>query len=242
MLMINLFEKHTIKSLVVLMVCFIDGCLFNKEYTQNNIKGIKIVYNLPILKLDGELLNITDSFSVFYFKDLVLYKIPYKLILENSKAIESIEVRFNYFIYRKNSEFGYYYDTLKLIKEKRFSVDSFLTLKAFRGFNFYDRKNDSIVGRRILLNGDIVESYLPRIRYDQSYGDTTFLYYTDRFKGVDYSFSKELDSVKNLKVFKVRIAYASQFYTGYQFKFPKREYLFEMKEVASKDYRQPSDL
>lgn len=50
-------------------------------------------------------------------------------------------------------------------------------------------------------------------------------------KGIDYSFSKELDSIKKQKIFKVKILYNEQFYKGYNFKFPKRQYLFEMKEM-----------
>jgi hypothetical protein len=217
------------------MVCFAISCSGLTQSGDNPIKGIKVAYNIPILKLDGELLNVTDSFFVFYFKNFILYRTTYKRTWENLTRIESIEVKFHHFVHERNSDFGFYYDSLKQILPKKIPVDSFLKLKAFKGFNFYDNVNDSLIQKVNLPNGGIVETYLPRVRYDQSYGDTTYLYYTPKLKDVEYSFSKELDTSRNLKVYKVRIVYNSQFYTGYSFKFPRREYLFELGAFEVKD-------
>jgi len=223
------------------MACFTFS---HYAVTQSHIPvtGIKVLYNVPILKLNGELLNITDSFFVFYFKDFILYKTPYKHVVENLTTIESVEVKFKYFVHEKNGSFGFYYDSSKVLKDIKFSVDSFLKLKAFKGFNFYDRVNDSLI-RKIQINAEAIEIYVPKVKYDQSYGDTTYIYYGPKLKDIEYSFSKELDSTKApLKAYKVRIVYNSQFYTGYDFRFPRREYFFELREVDARGITQINSL
>lgn len=240
--MISLLRQHTINLVIILMVCFVISCLPPGRTDERSIKGIKVTYNVPILKVDGQLLNVTDSFFVFYFENFVLYKTTYKRTWESQMRIERVEVRYHYFIYERNSRFGFYYDSVNRILPEKNPVDSFLKLKAFKGFNYYDNVNDSLIQKVNLPNGQILETYLPRVRYDQSYGDTTYIYYTPKLTDVEYSFSKELDSSRNLKVYKVRIVYNSQFYSGYLFKFPRREYLFELSDYEEKDLDQIRNL
>lgn len=74
----------------------------------------------------------------------------------------------------------------------------------------------------------MVEKYIPKIKYDESYSDTTFLYYSFQLNGIDFTFSKELDSLKGMKLFKIRAVFNPIPKGKYSFKVPSREYLFEI--------------
>ena len=58
-----------------------------------------------------------------------------------------------------------------------------------------------------------------------------YYYYSKDFKNIDYSFSKEQDSIKKMKLFKVRFIYNPTPKGKYLFPVPKREFLFELKKV-----------
>jgi hypothetical protein len=196
-----------------------------------SIRAVNFIYQIPILKLNGELLNLRDSFSIIYFNDFIAYGFPYLKAMEDQERIISKEVKYHFFVYKKGETQGQYFDSINANLSREVNVDSVLKSKAFLGFNFYDMGNDSLVESiRQLGNNEMLEKHIPKIRYDQSYGDTTFYYYSDRFKKIDFSFSKILESVTDLKIFKIRIVYNEQFYKGYSFKFPPREFLFELKE------------
>jgi hypothetical protein len=192
---------------------------------------VRLNYNIPILHIDGELKNYRDSLEIYYYDEQFLIQIPYIYALENATEILKIETRFSYFYYLKDSTSGFYFDKQGVAEPKKLSVDSFLAMKTFKYFNFFDQNNDSLIQTIKSANRTVVEKYIPKKKPDQSYPDTTYLYYNKRFNDLDlYCFSKLLDSTKKMKLFKVEMKYNSQFYDGYSFKFPKREFLFHLKE------------
>jgi hypothetical protein len=79
-------------------------------------------------------------------------------------------------------------------------------------------------------NGDIAETYIPRIKEDVSFPDSMYFYYSD-FMKIDYSFSKQLDSIKGKKLYQVRMIYNPLSKGVFPFDAPRREYLFEMKKL-----------
>ena len=55
---------------------------------------------------------------------------------------------------------------------------------------------------------------------------------TNKIKDIDYSFCRELDTLKDKKLYKIRLQYNSQYYKEFSFKVPERAFLFEMNEVT----------
>lgn len=81
----------------------------------------------------------------------------------------------------------------------------------------------------------LAEKYISKKISDQSYPDTTIFYYNTKLKNIDYSFSKDLEKARKLKLFKVRLIYTSQYYKGYSIKVPRREFMFHLKEESVAD-------
>lgn len=198
---------------------------------KSSIRKVVIDFNLPIIDNTGNLLNFTDSLCIFYERDLSLYK--FVLIEDNfiNNVFTKQVIKYQYFGFKKNEDDGIFYDSLNVKQFRHFSVDSILKTRAFKNMNLYDSKNDVLVKKQQQSNGQIIEKYICKERKGFSYPDTTFIYYSDKLKDIEYSLSKELDSLKGVKVQKIIALYNAQQYAGMPVKFPERRLSFEMKEV-----------
>lgn len=198
---------------------------------KNSIRKVVIDFNLPIIDNTGNLLNFKDSLCVFYERDLSLYK--FVLIEDNfiNNVFTKQVIKYQYFGFKKNEGDGIFYDSLNVKQFRNFSVDSVLTTRAFKKVKFYDGNNKILVERLKQDDGQIIEKYVCKEKRDFTYPDTTFIYYSDKLKDIEYSLSRELDSFKSMKVQKMVMLYNAQQYAGMPIKFPERKLSFEMKEV-----------
>lgn len=225
--------KEAVAALMIFSVLFVM-CSSENTKKENRIKRVDLIYNIPIVKLNGQLQNLTDSLSIFYYNNIILYRFPYTYSIENMNTIEKQERRFKYFIYQKHERYGYYFDSINTSSYRKMNVDSLLSAKAFASNNFYDKNNDSLV---VTIKNDnnysLVEKYISKKRPNQSYADTTIFYFTHTLKDLELSFSKELENIKKLKIFKLRMIYNAQFDKEYNMELPYREFFFELRDESS---------
>ena len=232
----------------------------NCYYTMKEIpiRSINLVASTPMVKTDnGQLVGLVDTLKIVYYENLVLFQIPYFDQLVNiitgksgnvigEKLIKD-ELRYKLFIYRKGSNYGFIYDSLNAKDSQKLLVDSFLSDRTFQSMEifsrFYKNSNDSLIETSTdSKNGSLTEKYLTKVKYDESYNDTSYLYYTNELNGIDFSFSKELDSIKNMKLFKIRFIYNLLQTNKYSFAIPKREFLFEIRETPVSNRREIIDF
>lgn len=227
-------QLHTNKIVLsILLVCTISISLIAMMKTDNkdSFRKIKINYTLPIMKPDGELVNVKSSFSIFYQKENVLLALPHINTFENGTEVLRIDTTYSYLIFKEGDKYGLWYFTINSKDCKKVLVDSILVRRTFKNFKLYNTSNDSLISSVNILGKQKLEKYIPKQKSDYSYGDTTYVYYSNELKNIDYSFCKELESGKNLKVCKMEVFYKSQFYTGFPLKFPERKISFEMREL-----------
>ena len=227
------------QSAFMAMVLFLCYCSAIKKNSNQPVRTITVIANYDFVMADsGKLIHVEDSFKVSYYQDLILYHVPYtnevsKLFVKNDTIEEEImssDIRYKYFIYKTNSTMGYRYDSLNARGNRLFSVDSFLTAKAFAKFKFYNKENDTLIETVIDQKTNVqLEKYIPRIKYDETYPDSSYRYFSDLFKNVKYSFSENLDSIKNKKLFKVIFIHNPIPKGKYLFDVPRRNLIFEMK-------------
>ena len=216
------------KSFVLFIASFLFILGFRKE---DSTRKVVIDFNLPMIDNTGNLLNVTDSLCIFYERDLSLHK--FSVVEDNfvNNIFTKQVIKYQYFGVQKNEENGIFYDSLNVKQSRNFSVDSVLTTRAFKKMKLYDGKNRILVERLKQDDGQIIEKYVCKEKRDYSYPDTTFVYYSDKLKDIEYSFSRELDSLKGMKVQKMVMLYNAQQYAGMPVKFPERRLSFEMNEV-----------
>ena len=229
--MIYSFRKESNKLILFLIITiFFFSCFNHTSIEKKHLDSLCISFSFPIVYTDGELVNHTDSFYFFDNSEYSVYKLPIQTSVENDDKVLKIDVKYYYFCYKKLSSTGFLFDSLTSEIGKKVDTDSFLSEKVFGKFKPYNKKNDSLY-KEFIIEGDIkFQKFLPKLKQDFTYADTTYFSSSDRFKNIDYSFSKELDSLNLLKVFKVRILYKAQYYKEFDFKYPERQFLFEMRE------------
>jgi len=204
------------------------------------LKKETLISRLEFVRDNGEVVHMDGFISIYYLKDLVMYENPdfneySKVDLDKngdfiSDTFLKNDTSFRYFIHKYGDETGIQYDSLTAVKGKIFPLDSLLKIKAFKGMNFYDVKNERLVSKEKIVD-TMVQRTIPRVKFDLSYPDSSYYYYSKSPTNLVYSFSKYLDSTrKNHKLFKVRIVYKPTFDKAFKIHVPRREFYFEIKE------------
>ncbi len=217
------------------------------------IKSIKFRSSLPVLVSESQLYNFSDSFSIYYYEDKILYACPLtyteaKTFTDNNDSLirEEIiktEIRWQYFVYTKGNLSGLRYDSLTVKSGITFPVDSFLAKTIFfKEKMFFDKSDDSLVQKVTEQDNTVIEKYISKTKPDETYCDTTFLYFNNGFEGIDFHLSKYLDSVKNLKLFKVRLFYnPKNLKSNNPVERQSKELLFEIKENPVFNHKEIAD-
>ena len=229
---------NTLISFSVFLVLFLAG----KKNQPSEIRQFDILLSLPFLELkenvqENNIKTISDSFSIFYNNNFILYRFPYTFIEQHNDKPVNIEIRFTYFIFKFGSAHGYSYDPAKNDSIKTLNVDSILYKQ---GLGRTDIMLDS--GYQIteviskLDNFILTEKYSSISKPSRYFPDTVVYSYTDQFRDLPFSFSKKLEERKKLKILKIKGVYNSRFDDEYKTVLPKREFYFEIKpQYAIKD-------
>lgn len=124
------------------------------------------------------------------------------------------------------------YDSFGASKGLSFNVDSLLKDKIVKNDVFYI-PNDSLVETVNGIDGySMLKKYVPKIKYDDSYADSSYLYFSDNLRDVKHSFSPLLDSTEKMKLCKVIFVYNPIPKGKYDKDMPRRQMLFEIKKIT----------
>lgn len=255
MLMINI--HNTIVRVIILIagtmvLISIIACGSLRKRPSDLSKTIIVNIHCDFVRLyDHEFVHVDDSFKISYFNDLILYQIPYGFdssifIKKHDTMEEKIvkeEVRYRFFVYKAGRPTGYRFNSIEARDPQLFSVDSFLNAKAFASALFYDKLNDSLVKTEIIEKTDIlIERYIPRIRYDDTYSDSSYLYFSRNMKNIPFTLSPFLDSTRKEKLLRVVLVYNPVAKGKYEFDVPRRQLDFEIKESFLTNPKEMIDL
>ncbi|MBK7884307.1 MAG: hypothetical protein IPJ81_11305 [Chitinophagaceae bacterium] len=215
-------NKKKINNRLIVAICLLLIITHFSECSSisRSSKVTRVVFfkNIPLVnKENNELSNLFDSVSIYNYNDYTLYEQPTIYNEFYNDELIKDNIYYQYFIFKKNDKAGYWYDSLSAKKITRsVKLDSY---------------NDSLVS--IITNSDSIveEKYINKIKFDETYCDTTVFYYSKNYKNIGYSLSKELDSLKNSKVFKIRLIYNKYKSAAYGVIMPQREFLFEFKKA-----------
>jgi hypothetical protein len=228
----NKAVKTAIGAVLTALLLYFGDCQSQSKLNKN-FKTLQLTVNYPIITLNDDNLsffNITDSIFINYYEDFVLYKLAPSRIFETNEKIPGTET---YFVFKKKDKYGLWLSKLDSINHgKSEPVDSFLNIRAFASAKFNLTTNDSLIQSVNDKKANILqEKYIPKKRYGEFTFDSVYYYFTNDLKNFDYSFSPKLDSIRNMKLFKVRLLYNQSFSSKYNHILPKREYFFQIKEV-----------
>ncbi|WP_316769579.1 hypothetical protein [Pedobacter frigiditerrae] len=244
----RLLKKMTIKILALLFTMpFFCSCISIKQ-EQEDISCIELSYSIPIYKAGTtELIQLNDTLLIYYKQKNILIREFYKSTTYNNKAIRNGEFvisndeqtilntnkKIRNYLFTKNSYKGLRYDSISSNNFIVFDIDSLLKKKTFKGSKLYDSTNDILVERKKdNKTGAVFEKYIPRVKFDASYNDTTYFVFAPKFKSINYSLSQEADSLRKMKLVAVKLSYNAKPRTANNLKeVPKRDFLFKIREL-----------
>jgi hypothetical protein len=211
--------------------------LFEGSYTYftNDLKSVEYIYKYPVsfYKEKGKvkIYSLTDTISIFYYGNYVLYQLSPTVKFETGEKIRGTEP---YFIFNKKNHFGFLYPSMKNPNHgAKLSVDSFLINRGMKGKDF-DIPPDSLWSLHAVVKDKsqdfILEKYGTIKPVDETNFDSIYYYYTRKIKNTEFSFSRKLDSIKRMKLYKVRLIFNEKFSPADKILLPKREFLFEIRD------------
>jgi hypothetical protein len=228
-------KNKIFKTTGVALLATLVFLLFLTSYTkvenkcEHNTTRIKLISSLPYFKDNKEFIYFRDSIGIVYYKNHILYEFPEHYNIQNDTTMISEWVKYKYLLFNKKDAYGYIYDSINAVNGRKIALDSFLNKTAFRGQSIF-KKSDGVLISSIKTRGnyDLIEKYKCKVKKDETYPDTTIVYYTNKMKEVEHTLSKELDEDKKMKVKKIRALYNSQIIKGIPV--PNYEIMFELKE------------
>jgi len=119
------------------------------------------------------------------------------------------ELRDHYFVYTNSDSIGIDYDKYKKVINRKVTIDSLFKFEWIAQNKLYPiftvNSTQLLSSEFNDKTGILKETYSFRGKKDSTINGTLFLDFTNNLKGIHVSLSKELDSIKNMKLFKVRV-------------------------------------
>lgn len=206
------FEKHYIKHTarivaVLIITAFSCSMFFNSDNKKSIIKGVKFTTKHPIFDTSW-MVKDYDSISHFfyYYEDQVACNFSYHFDSTDNLGYSLSEIRHLYFIYTKGKKYGLLIDKNQAEVEKLGNVDS--VLKRYWpavqvGPALSEQKNIVSLTNQVndTRSGILTQEYSLKDKSDTAVKGTLLLKYTTEMMDIEYSFSKNLDSINKKKLF-----------------------------------------
>jgi len=176
--------------------------------------------------------NLTDTFPIYYYSNYILYQLPYTILQQNEKdSVINSKRSYRYFLFQRGGKKGCLFESI-VGKEKgrEFPVDSFLADRAYYPLQLdsthinYDHLDEAKFDS---ATQNLTERYTVKDKYRGKYFDTSYYYYSNKTE-IQFSLSHQLDSAKNMKLYKVRFVFAKNFLKENNRIIPRREYFYEL--------------
>lgn len=221
-------------ALVIIISLSISSC---NIVSQKSILETELITHYPItIRAENSIRQqvFVDTTRVMKFNDLILYTLPPKRRLEDNSQIVGTQ---SYFILKTNASHGFWFKNLDSIKTgEKHLADSFLEKRAFRTMKFATGPIDSLV-ESSSSNETLIEKWVPRVSQGDNMYDSICFYFNKKKLVSNVFLSPELDSLKGMHLFKVRIVYNEKFSSSNNVFLPRREFYFEtaQKQILKSD-------
>ena len=225
-------KKEARTSLAVVLTSFLST-LFSCHYAHSQdhqIKTLNLIVSYPVVGGKGDLTLLPDTIPIIYAERYIIYKLPYMKVTTYDGALTSNKKQYSIFIFRKDDESGYLINDINdSIRLEKYPVDSILFI---RGFTVkWDVKNINLVESKINRKaGTLLEKHIPNMVHDENTFDSIYYYYSYKLKNINFSFSRQLDSIKNMKLYQIKLKYNKKYSKINHVTFPKREFIFKIVE------------
>lgn len=188
----------------------------SKPVWSDSIEAFEILQVVPDVSVDGKVIAYdTSTVQVFYYNSLVLYKLSYiHSYSEDDVQIIENQLRTHYILYKPGERYGLDFDEYKHPYKREILLDS-----AFRGewsvqtrlYPMFVKNLSKLTASR--RQGDsLVEQYTLRDLKDSMDVASAELKFTNSIGNIELSICKELDSLKNMKLYELSFVGAKDYF------------------------------
>lgn len=204
------FKSFYMKLSAIILV--FTAILYSCTVPKKNITGVKITQILPTFNSKGAIKSIdTNAVYIYYYKNMEIWKLNYYLQVYIAGA-EPIPPGFkdHIFIFEKGNNWGYDFDNRISGTGTRKLLDSVFRYEWTVQNNFYQVFNGTnetrlISSRQGNTSGMIRETYALKDMADTNHKGSISLEYYKPYNNIPYSFARELDSIKKMKLVKIHL-------------------------------------
>lgn len=204
----------------VTILC-IHGCA-QKLKPSIDTQRVNLYADYGVIYNKGEIVHLRDTIPIYYINDFFIYCLPYTELTRLGDSTQGIKI-YNYFLFRNGRQIGYYIfnDTIK--STLKYPVDSILMNHAYtQNFNPY-KNNELLPFGEIKHGGSIVKVFLKKNPDLKGMFDSVFCYFRNDLKYLNFSLSKDLDSITQMKLFKIKFAFKESYDSVHKITVPNRE-------------------
>lgn len=219
--------------------------------TKLELRAIELISSIPMTDYSGQIGYFEDTLIQFEQAGQILQQISVKRnlsVMQTDKdgniignELISLPDGSRYFFYRLGNKYGVFYDTAQNAKAlfRPALVDSLAELNTATNFEPIMKTkilNDSLVSSYLSADkSTLIEKYVPRIKKDETYSDTTMLTYFKSLNGIHFSFSKKVDSTRKMKLAKIELKFNAIPNHPELYKRKTRQLTFAIKEIPIKE-------
>ena len=228
--------RHMYLAIILLIGC---GYAFSDKQKLNprQIKAISVSQVFPLLNDKGKLIQLdTGNVKIYYYEKIRLYNLSYRFdsLGEDGEKVVLSETRHHFFIYHSDSSYGYSYDSRFTPSIQRVAVDSVFQGEWIVMTKLYPIYTDNITElmtmKRNPDSDTIYESYLLKHKDTGKEYGTFFLGYVKKDSTIPYSLCKELDSIKQMRLFKIQVKYYREYLDAYKITVDSREWSYDVTD------------
>ncbi|MEO5562431.1 MAG: hypothetical protein ABIR18_03330, partial [Chitinophagaceae bacterium] len=109
----------------------IPNCLYTAKQ-KDDLQSYTFSYSIDLLNNNNTIENFKNSFNISFFKNFILYEFHHMYDSTNSGLVLPKTFNEDFFVFEKDSLYGYSYIPHRPSSVERFPVDSILNARAFK--------------------------------------------------------------------------------------------------------------
>ena len=228
--------KKNVLIILFFVCCFLClQCSTAHKAINQKIIAIQFNSNFPFIdSMNGKfiLTNFRDNDNIIIsYNGYTVCRFKKTNISSNIKSDYQEKKNIQYFIFKKINRIGYLYDSSMKQNIGRDSVYPILRKTYFFEGHFEVVKNDTLIYANKEKNGYFIAKYVPKVKYDISFPDTSIYCFSNTFQDGGYPLSVYMDSLWKSNLVSVRFVYNQSRYNLTGATIPYREFAVEKKEI-----------
>lgn len=200
-----MFFNHSL----FVIACTLFACLNTSCRQQNKITAALIRFETSATEENASS-QLNDSIRIYYYQDLVLYKLNYYFSsVSNNNGELTVKDEKSWplwFVFNKDSARGYAFYEAHAARNRWETIDPFIynngMIQMDLGFLFNNNLTINFTKKLSAKEEICEEGY---VFTDPKYAkDTLYISYSNKLKELPFSFDEKVDSVKGSKLFRIK--------------------------------------